>query len=333
MKRLLTKLVLLCAPFVLFFAVYQVQYERRHANALAAKRVLFEPQMRNVEVLVLGPSYTEKGVIPGVLGRSAFNLAMPAQSIYYDRALLDKYLDQMPALKTVLLPVSYVTLESQLDTGPIPARCYFYTYEFGLPHRQWKMTWNARNYFAYYLDDQARIDLLLGKGKDFMDDYDPKGGCVARLSELSTSENRTRLENSATAMMKLEKKSMKVEYLRENELILRDIIANLQQRGITAILFWPPAHESYRRLFDLEVYCDEKEMLARLHSETGVGVYDYTDDSRFADCDFDDPTHLNFSAAERYSRILREDLLEVESHARVFERRNWESRIFGARSR
>jgi hypothetical protein len=313
MRTLFVKLLVLAAPFLVLLAAFQVQYSRQRPNAFAAKKFLLERQLQRVEVLVLGPSYSDDGVLPGLLGRPAFNLAMPSQSLYYDRALLNKYLGRMPSLKTVLLPVSYVTLETELDSGAEPWRCYYYHYEYGLPHRVWSMAWHPRNFLAFCLDDRSPVATLLGRGKDFIADYDPWGSFTNRQdrSPMSLdSECNSRLRDSAVTMLKCQKKDMRAVYLAENEQILLDMIHELQRRGISPILLSLPVHRYYAEERDAGVCRQETAAVARIRTQTGVAYFDFTCDSRFSDGDFREASHLNLPGAEKFSQILRHEVLE-----------------------
>jgi hypothetical protein len=316
MKTLFLKLFILGAPFLLLLELYNLQYNRQRPNPFAAKKYLLERQLPSIEVLVLGPSYSDDGVLPGLLGRPAFNLAMPVQTLYYDRALLHKYLNRMPSLKMVVLPVSYATLESQLDDGAEPWRCHYYRYEYGLSHRVWSMILEPRNFWAFFLDERSPGDVLLGKRRDFTADYDPWGGFTNRADRLAVCPDagtRSRLRESAVAMMELQKAQMKPEHLRENERILLDMVRELKARHITPVLLSVPVHALYAEMRDPEICRQEREVLDRIRSSTGVTYFDFSCDSRFADADFREASHLNYSGAEKFTGIVREEVLGSSS--------------------
>jgi hypothetical protein len=142
MKKLLYKVLLLAAPFALYLGVCEYRVSTHAFNQIAAKKLLFEEKKSETEVLILGSSHGLYGILPEDLCGAAFNLAAVNQSLYYDEALLRRCIDQMPSLKLVVLPVSYFTLNHQLDTGLEKWRTYSYRYVWGIPHRN--CIWHGR---------------------------------------------------------------------------------------------------------------------------------------------------------------------------------------------
>ena len=117
MKRFILQLLALGLPIPLFLGAYGHQLSRVHPDEYSSKKALLERQAGNLEVLAMGSSHGYYGILADCLGRPAFNLAAVSQSHYYDRALLEKYLGQLPRLKLVILPISYFSLGYQLDDG------------------------------------------------------------------------------------------------------------------------------------------------------------------------------------------------------------------------
>jgi hypothetical protein len=97
-KRFFLKILALGIPFALFLGAYEFRASQVHPNSFSVKKALLERQAQDVEVLVLGSSHAYFDVLPELLGRPAFNLADVSQSLFYDRALLKKYLGRMPSL-------------------------------------------------------------------------------------------------------------------------------------------------------------------------------------------------------------------------------------------
>ena len=166
----------------MFLLVFEARFARLNPSHYSAKKRLLEQQAARVEVLVLGNSQPFVGIQPALLGRPAFNLAANSQSLYYDLALLRKYRSALPALKLVILPIAYLTLESELDEGPDRWRAYYYRYFYSLPHRDWHMVWSARNYSAWFLcgSEISRASVLFGTCADALHEYDSWGGWTNR---------------------------------------------------------------------------------------------------------------------------------------------------------
>lgn len=71
------------------------------------KHEYMENHADRIKTLLLGHSHFEVGINPHVIGDSVFDLAMNARVIYYDMALLKKYIPHMTNLETVIYPMHY----------------------------------------------------------------------------------------------------------------------------------------------------------------------------------------------------------------------------------
>ncbi|RMG71008.1 MAG: hypothetical protein D6722_07650, partial [Bacteroidetes bacterium] len=74
-----------------------------------AKKAGLEARRGEIETLILGSSHSYMGIAPQALHGEAYNLAFTAQTLYFDQFLLEKYLDSLPRLRRVILPVSYIS--------------------------------------------------------------------------------------------------------------------------------------------------------------------------------------------------------------------------------
>jgi hypothetical protein len=310
-KRFFIKTLALGIPFALFLGAYEFRASRVHPNSFSVKKALMERQARDVEVLVLGSSHAYYDVLPGLLGRPAFNLADVSQSFFYDRALLKKYLGQMPSLKLVVLPVSYFSLGYQLDDGTERWRSYYYYKFYGLHHRDWRQNWNVRNFSDYFLcnDQLGGIrKVLRGKIKDVSADYDPLGGWTNRVINHAW-EKPLSLPESAPVALKRHHDLMKSQHVQENAVILEDIIHELKVRGIKLVLVTTPVTHYYSDGMNAGQYQQMQDILKRLSLDYGVRYFNYSFDSRFLDEDFYDCDHLNLHGAQKFSLLLKADVI------------------------
>lgn len=316
MKRLFVAVTALAAPFAILLGLFEVRLAKAPApNQFAAKKYLLERQKQRIEVLVLGSSHSFYGILPSLLGEPAFNLSGVSQSLYYDHALLAKYLNQMPSLKLVVLPVSYFSLEGgRLDEGIESWRCYYYRYEWGLPHRDWHMAWHARNFLGYFLsgNELGRKNILLGKIKDATTDFDPYGGCTNRpvmSDNLKDSGIWSHLSESALVALKRHHGAMKQEQHPENAQILTDIVRQVKHRGIDLVLVTLPVSRYYSGGMNPDAYQRMQTTVKQVAATDGVEYLDYTFDRRFMDADFYNADHLNALGAHKFSLILRDEVV------------------------
>ncbi len=313
MKRLILALLALAAPFAAFLGVSEYRLTRVPATQLAAKKVLLARQQAAVEVLVLGSSHAESGILPAELGAPAFNLAGPGQTLYYDRALLDKLQRRLPALKLVILPVSFFSLESQLDEGPERWRGYYYQYEWGLPHRDWHLAWHVRNYSAYFCYGQeiGLRNILRGRIRDATADFDAWGGWTNRPPPpggFNADGSPAELSASARVALQRHHSRMKPEHIPRNTQLIEAMARQLQRQGIRLVLVTLPVAQAYSDGMNAAAYQRMQAALRQLAARHGLTWLNYTGDRRFTDADFWDADHLNLAGAQKFSRLLRDDL-------------------------
>lgn len=72
----------------------------------------FEDRLDTVEVLVLGPSDMGAAIIPSELGAPGYNLAFPGETTMETYFKLRHYIDRLPQLRMVLLPLTYGTFSA-----------------------------------------------------------------------------------------------------------------------------------------------------------------------------------------------------------------------------
>jgi hypothetical protein len=310
-RRFFLKTLALGIPFALFLGAYEFRASRVHPNSFSVKKAFLERQTQDVEVLVLGSSHAYYDVLPGLLGRPAFNLADVSQSFFYDRALLKKYLGQMPSLQLVVLPVSYFSLGYQLDDGVERWRSYYYYKFYGLHHRDWRQDWNVRNFSDYFLCNEqlgGTRNVFFGKIKDVSADYDPSGGWTNRVAN-KAGEKPLSLSESAQVALKRHHDLMKSQHVQENVTILEDIIRELKVRGIKLVLVTPPVTRYYSDGMNAGQYQQMQDILKRLSSNYGVNYFNYGFDSKFSDEDYYDSDHLNLHGARKFSLLLKADVI------------------------
>ena len=124
--------------FVLPLAIVYLFTENRLskvANSYNQKMSLAEKKAKEVEVMVLGASTALYGIDPTYFSHIGFNLANVSQSIYYDKRLAIKYINKMPNLKLIIIPVSYFSFYLQIHDSKEEWRDYFYYHFCGIEYK------------------------------------------------------------------------------------------------------------------------------------------------------------------------------------------------------
>jgi len=312
--KLLSRSVLLAAPFAVFLVAFEWRFSRLNPSHYSAKRHLLEAEAPRTEVLVMGPSYAFVGVDPAALGRPAFNLAANSQSLYYDQLLIQKYRPALKSLKVVVLTISPMSLDYELDEGPEQWRCYYYKYFYDLPHRNWHMSYSARNFSGWFLcgSEMSRVSVLRGTCSNALKDYDPWGGWTNRpRGEALRLPSTKDLQRTADSAVKRQLAYMRPENRISNLSRLEFLVNDLRRDGVQVLLVSLPVTRFYRDRLPAETYRKMQEALADFTSKHHVTYHNHLFDEHFDDSDFQDGDHLNSGGAAKYSQLLAAEIAEL----------------------
>lgn len=292
MPKLLIKLFL----FVALNAGLLLAYDRiRPAppSSLGYKQQIAEAH-HDADTLILGSSHAAMGIVPRYLEGSAVNLANVSQDLYYDCALAERYLPQMPKLRRVILEISYFTWEFALPRSIESWREELYYSVFKFPPQQW--TWKP-GYFcrlgAYGFERE------LFRSETEPNPFDAEGWL---------HYNSTLNPESGKAAAARHFSSLHSEDLPANVERAARLVRECQGRGVDVVLVITPTHECYRCELDQPALRRMRETTERFRREQQVRVLDYFEDERFTTDDFADGDHLNGRGAERFTMLLQRDL-------------------------
>lgn len=314
MKRLIIRLLLLSLPFSAFLAYWEFKFKAINADALKVKSNLLEQKLDDIEILILGSSHPYCGILPSFFSKPAFNLSFPAQSLYYDRALLRKYAGDMPQIKTVILPISYFSMYYNLDMFNAKF-CNAYHYYCGIPQRDWRKSLEVANYSAFYLhrNSYTRKNIFFPPVKDLSAEYDAYGGWI-KAGHQSTDMQK----DVEIALIRHNNRMMDPKYIRGNKRYIEDMIAYSQERGVNVLFITLPLPQAYILGMDLERWKRTQQFMATLCSNYGVAYQDYSADDRFNNEDFRDGDHLNLAGAEKFTKILAADVAALDNYPTQF---------------
>lgn len=308
-RRLVTRASLLILPLLAFLLFFEIEFVRQNPSHFAAKKTLLEGQAESIETLILGSSHALTGIDPKTLQGSAFNLASQSQSLHYDAALIRKYRPLLPALKRVVLPVSYFSLEYQLEDAPERWRAFHYRYFYDLPHRDWHAVVSARNFSAYFLSGETtRARVLLGASTNALIEYDNRGGWTNRpsASDPAISPDTNALRIAAEGTLRLHHAMMRAKHFPENVGLLDELIGELLRAGIDVVLVTLPVTRYYSAGVHRDNYQRMQAALQDLSARHHVRYLNWMNDPRFNMTDFADGDHLNWRGAVKYSTLLED---------------------------
>jgi hypothetical protein len=239
-------------------------------------------------------------------------MANVSQTLYYDYALLLKYLPKLTKLKIVIIDVSYGSFERFMADFPEYWRCFFYEKVYGIAPKEPVLEPNMifapsrYSYIALYGVEQSRKQLFNNFKINFADNIKPNGWCPSENDEkkrISPQKGKSRVEFHHSIM--------KSEHFDVNVKYLEDMIVMLKQKQITPVLITTPVYYTYSDYMDKEKYSRYQNKMNLLTIKYNIKYLNYLHDIRFDINDYFNNDHLNTSGAIKFSKILKEDLLNV----------------------
>jgi hypothetical protein len=264
----------------------------------------------SAQVLVLGASQANEGLDPSQWPVPAYNSACVGQDAYYDAALFRSWLPRLPALKTVVLPISYVSFDSSLACTAETWRCFAYSQSFGLANELPSQRWDLRNWSALALVEPWPALQLARSGF-----IDPNAvSLTAQGFEAMDPVSDDLLEfkmNALTAGKRLQyhQSISKEGELERNLGYYREILSLARARGVKALFVVFPVDESYAQAVPAADLQRRSALLAGLVQGGGAKLADYFKDKRFQSRDFADVDHLNVNGAKKFSQFLWKEAL------------------------
>lgn len=295
MTRFINKISLYLLPIVILAIGLEV-YVESIPNSYTYKRQYMELHAYEIQTLVLGSSYAYDGIDAEVLP-NAFNLANSSQCFEDDYRLLLRYVVDMDSLQTVILPLSYSSLQMVSSSN----RRGYYTIYMDL-YPRWPI--------SKYSFECFNLELMLKKIVKHTLRED-----VVRCDSLGQRIGHTLVSRPIADWKDTEKliandrfvgKSAQ-EYVDENTYWLRRIALECQVSGVELYLVKMPALQDYRDAMPLEQVEAMNQAIESIASKFDrVRVLDYQDWG--TDADFWNATHLNTDGAKRLTREMAAEL-------------------------
>jgi hypothetical protein len=272
-----------------------------------------------IEILSFGNSHAVRAFDPHFFSRRAFNFAGSGQDVYYDFKLWDKYGDQFPNVKYLIISLDYFSFGYDITTVE-RYRIQEYIGKGIFPHRPYLLLYGwlqSKSYLATYrtvlmkmLVGHLRGGALRYEGGLARPAYKPKD--AFRFSEFSAKERSFNGRFRADFFMK-------TSYVKENEKsylgYLKKMIDMALARHAKVLLVTLPTNpEYYRRLtgeFVMNFRMLLETLLASYAQNPNVQYIDLTGDKRFDSDDFFDVDHLHRQGAEKLTKLLDTEIYRL----------------------
>jgi hypothetical protein len=301
MKIFLNKLLVFFLPFLVLYPILETRLSQI-PNYYNQKKEYLNAQLGEIEILSTGSSHGNS-INPQFLSRKGFNLFNDAEDIYYDIRLVEKYLDKMPNLKIIIMPISYFSLEYRIDRSPSAWRSPFYKFNWNIPPQELTSLFNL-GYFSYtaaYGWREVVSYIENGFASKSTQKLDSNGWREIGDQVIIDSPEE---ERSGWQSVSINESLMDTGVIKGNMSLLSRFIETCQIRQIKVILITTPVYHYYYEHIDPLKYQRMQENLDKLVNKYQLSYYNFLKDSRFATTDFYNRDHLNASGVEKFSKIL-----------------------------
>ena len=285
---------------IFFIAVVAEIFLRKIPNDYRIKQQYFEWHSAEIKVLFLGSSHAYYGINPIYMKESSFNAAYVSQSLEIDYEILNKYKSSLKSLRTIILPVSYFSLNSSMGNNGEGWRNKYYTiyYHLNMGYRpednleilnKFSLNWyKIVNYYFKHISPVSSSSL----------------GWGTHSSQSTKSLEETGREASGRHT------GINPILYQENRKILDSIILIAQRKNVRVLLYTPPAYSTYTRHLNVKQLSELRNTMSSLTKNYNNTTYvDFLLDTSFVKADFYDADHLNDKGAKKLT-IKLESLIK-----------------------
>ena len=303
-KRFLIKLTIFSLPIllVLFFIEFKLS---RIPNSYNYQRRNLEQQFKDIKVLVLGNSESFDGINPTFFSCTGFNLSNSSQDLDHDIKLTQKYLTRLPNLRSVFITVSYFSLGYKSTNSEESWRNYFYYRFWGIKSSDVNpLDPKAFSYIALYTPEKTKDYIQKRFNVNLVDNIAPNGW------HDNTTEKSDILDDfHGQQRVDIHYKLMTPKDWQQNIKELDMFVKQLSTRNVRPVFITPPVYITYSNHVDPKVLESIHNEIKNICEKYPCKYYNYFNDQRFSLEDFKDNNHLNAGGAEKFSKILNEEVV------------------------
>ncbi|NRY60048.1 nucleoside-diphosphate sugar epimerase/dehydratase [Clostridium beijerinckii] len=263
-----------------------------------------EDKYNSTEVLVTGISYAFKGFIELYCLKEAYSFAAGSQDLYYDynimKYLFDNHKFKMEKIKKIIIGISYYSFQYDMSLSSIKSRTLLYYEAIGKCHNFKEI----EKVYEEYRINRNIADLICKKHID--GNYEFAWNIINIKSFEEKSFEEKQIIGKKQAELDCNKDYPKT--VKENIQILKDYIMLLKENNINPVIVVFPASKYYYNNFSTRIENEFKNIIKNLKCEFKFQYIDYFRSNIFEDCDFEDVSHLNIKGAEKFTKILNNEI-------------------------
>jgi hypothetical protein len=245
-----------------------------------------------------------------LFSHKGFNMSNTTQTIYYDEHLIKYYLDKLPKLKMVIVPVDYA-FHRQLDLMSEGWREYFYKYYWGI---------KVANATVF---DMKQYSLLASYSPNTAIYYIKKRFNVSAAPKYEESgyfrRDSVGHKKYINDSMGIGREAYLSRFYSEASILksrasLKHIIKMLQARNVEVVLISIPFYHTLTDHLDPKIVARNKQIIDEMRSIYHLKYFSYTSDPRFDIDDFRNCDHMDSAGAVKLSTILDSEIIRPILH-------------------
>lgn len=303
MKKFIKNVMIFILPILVLATGIEVSV-RNIPNDYAYKKNYLDQHSGEIEVLFLGSSHAYRGINPNFLDANSFNASYVSQTLDIDYEILNKYKNHFDSLQYLVIPISYFSLFTQLESTEEAWRIKNYTIYYGLKI--------SSRYSDYFELSSNKLETTLERLKQFYID----GKTNISSSKLGwgdlNSKSQQNLEKTGREAAERHTEEIDI-FLDENLNILRSIIDLAEERKIVVIFYTPPAYQTYVELLDSNQLNRTYETMYELDRKYDNVIYvNFLTDNIFTEKDFYNADHLNNIGAEKLTKKINQIIFSLK---------------------
>jgi len=306
MKEFIVKIFIFLIPIIVGLSFIEYKLINNDDSYYYKKKCALDKSLNKSEILIFGSSAENSGINPKLfLQKRGVNLAfIGGTTVDVFSKLLNRYIDEMPKLNTVIIPISSFTFFATEERDEMKFRKILLNHYFDIYNDEFNKL--LPKSMMYYLGFKKSAKTLFSKKLYNINEYGFET-IIGSNSDLLTNEYGINTVYRHIGEQLNDKLCGSIYYRNIN--ILNDMITELQRRNIRVLIVTLPTHKSYYSNIKTETKLLIKNTINSIIIKYNMQYYDYTIDNRFVDTDFYNCDHLNIDGANKFSKILYEELL------------------------
>lgn len=310
MRQFLIKSVWFLLPPLAIFAAVEI-YISLYPSAVRTKAQFVRQAGDPIEVLILGSSHLDQAINPEWLSMPTANLAYGGQGLVLDRLIYDRYIDELPRLRLLVIGLTYPSLEAEGRSRPWRNTMYWRYHGINNFERRR----SAADWFLFLSNPGFYWEWLKNQWLESGNQRRPnRWGFEHRMDGpfASLAHDEAAIEQWAEQQKYGWHPEMNDAAYAHNRTLLKNWIVDARSRGLEVVILNTPAHQTYRdRMLDAKVERRQAFVRELLQRYPGIHDLDFEADPVFDARHFVDESHLNWEGARIFTSLLDAELMAI----------------------